>query len=1278
MKKKIFSILLSLAMVITMMPMATMTALAVEEPPVKILYWGYEDVSKTLYLSATEEAITNKEATANAFNSAVSYIDSEFPWKEHRESVEHVEILNDIAPGSTANWFEDMKEITEIEGIEHLDTSNVWDMDSMFLNCESLESLDVSKFNTSNVTDMMYMFSGCEALESLDVSNFDTSKVNKISTMFGYCKALTYLDLSGLDMSSVDDVNGTKYMFAYCEALESVNLSNVNASNVEDMSEMFKDSKALTSINFTNFKTSSANDMLSMFEGCEALTSLNLSSFETSNVTGMSKMFSGCKKLKSLNLSSFDTSNVTSMASMFSDCEKLKSLDLSNFNTSKVKRMALMFNKCTSLKSLDLSSFDMTSLETATSMFGNAPITYIKTPKNVKINVKLPTIAEPMKWLYADTLDEYGSVYLPTNSAESITLVAGVPVSTWSALQEAINNTSGDATTPATKTTNIIFKNDITASSGDSAITIPEGKKIVLDLNGHVLNRGLVKADGTVTLNDHGSVIDVYGELTINDSVPTTQHEGFVDSKGLWHLGTGAGTPKTIKGGIITGGTGIKVEAEPTEYQGGGIFINGNGKVTMESGTIAGNSVRDFGGGIRIEPDGEFTMFGGSITYNSAYEDGAGGGIYSDGTCKLNGGTITNNSATYGGGCATTGSCTLEKTTITDNNAATCGGGIYSYSYGSTPQLTVSGSTDISIKGNTSTTNQGNNIATDSPIIINTALANAEMYVTFVNSNVDETTAGALTSGYINKNPGAKLDDFFHYDGPNTYYMDWNDGNTELVVKQVPSGKKAISIPSIPNGKVTADKQIAASGDSVTLTVTPDSGYELEKLTYTYEGNTTPIDITSTKSFTMPDKAVTISATFKESTEPTPAKEKYSVPVEGDSSVKVEATIENEKAKVSEITKKDLEEFVENTESKTNVDSLELDFTKAKQDVMGVEFTKPTLENVQEVLESKDNKITNLVVKMSEGTVSLDAKALEAVTEQANGDTIILVVDKTQGKQLSTAKQETLKDYNVNKTFEAYFESNGQRIHDFKGGVATLSMKFEPTQGSNTKNYKIYYLDDNAKMHKYATKYEKGMLVFATTHFSDYAIVYDGRVDVLLAQAKSSKGKIKLSWNGLDNITKYVVYGARCGQNYKKLKTTTGKSYTVKKASGKKLKAHKTYKFYVVAYDAVGNKISSRAIHCIYKNTQGKYANVKSIKAKYDNLLLSVGVTKKIGAKYKMYAGKKHLKKTHGQVLKFFTNNTDVVTVSSGGTVKAVGKGTATIYIQDIGGKYCKTKVTVE
>lgn len=66
----------------------------------------------------------------------------------------------------------------------------------------------------------------------------------------------------------------------------------------------------------------------------------------------------------------------------------------------------------------------------------------------------------------------------------------------------------------------------------------------------------------------------------------------------------------------------------------------------------------------------------------------------------------------------------------------------------------------------------------------------------------------------------------------------------------------------ITGGTVVADVDEAAEDDDVTLTVTPDSGYELATLTYTPEGGTaTDIDKT-TKKFTMPDADVTVNATF--------------------------------------------------------------------------------------------------------------------------------------------------------------------------------------------------------------------------------------------------------------------------------------------------------------------------------------------------------------------------------------------------------------------------------
>ena len=64
----------------------------------------------------------------------------------------------------------------------------------------------------------------------------------------------------------------------------------------------------------------------------------------------------------------------------------------------------------------------------------------------------------------------------------------------------------------------------------------------------------------------------------------------------------------------------------------------------------------------------------------------------------------------------------------------------------------------------------------------------------------------------------------------------------------------------IENGTVAADKYEATEGETVTLTVTPATGYELETLTYTVEGED-PVDIENNQ-FDMPGANVTITATF--------------------------------------------------------------------------------------------------------------------------------------------------------------------------------------------------------------------------------------------------------------------------------------------------------------------------------------------------------------------------------------------------------------------------------
>ena len=77
-------------------------------------------------------------------------------------------------------------------------------------------------------------------------------------------------------------------------------------------------------------------------------------------------------------------------------------------------------------------------------------------------------------------------------------------------------------------------------------------------------------------------------------------------------------------------------------------------------------------------------------------------------------------------------------------------------------------------------------------------------------------------------------------------------------------GKTAYDVTvsdAITNGTVTADKTEATVGDTVTLTVTPNSGYEIDTVMY----NGTAITANNgVYAFTMPASNVTVSATFKE------------------------------------------------------------------------------------------------------------------------------------------------------------------------------------------------------------------------------------------------------------------------------------------------------------------------------------------------------------------------------------------------------------------------------
>ena len=283
------------------------------------------------------------------------------------ETITGLEYLNTEKVTNMGKMFLNCQTLTSLD-VTKFNTANVTDMNDMFSHCVALTSLDVTKFNTANVTDMGYMFFNCQTLTSLDVTNFNTEKVTNMSKMFHGCLALTSLDVINFNTEKVTVMNS---MFSNCSALTSLDVTKFNTANVTDMNDMFSNCSALTSLDVTKFNTANVTDMNYMFSGCSKLTSLDVTKFNTANVTDMSNMFSGCSSLTSLDVTHFNTANVTDMSNMFSGCSSLTSLDVTHFNTEKVTNMGNMFYSCSSLTSLDVTNFNTAKVTNIRFMFSS-------------------------------------------------------------------------------------------------------------------------------------------------------------------------------------------------------------------------------------------------------------------------------------------------------------------------------------------------------------------------------------------------------------------------------------------------------------------------------------------------------------------------------------------------------------------------------------------------------------------------------------------------------------------------------------------------------------------------------------------------------------------------------------------------------------------------------------------------------------------------------------------------------------------------------------------
>ena len=349
--------------------------------------YGTVDKGSYVVYSEADNTLTFKygEIPASGDGSTVYSIPSssyEPKWiSDHASDIKKVvfdESFAVVGPTNCYCWFNDCSALTDIQGIQNLNTTEVTNMGYMFYNCSNLTSLDLSGFDTQRVSEMNSMFFGCSKLTTIFVSNkFVVENVTQSDNMFSFCDKLSgaisydyqktnkeYANCTTGYFTNIADKDYFMHHAVYNSGAKSLTFKYGNKNRVADgittyelntgntepgwkektdikvvtFEESFKDARpeschawlkglsllsAINNIEYLN--TEECTDMAEMFSGCSTITKLDLRTFDTRKVTDMSAMFSGCGSLTKIDVTGlFDVANVTSSEGMFTGCTSLK------------------------------------------------------------------------------------------------------------------------------------------------------------------------------------------------------------------------------------------------------------------------------------------------------------------------------------------------------------------------------------------------------------------------------------------------------------------------------------------------------------------------------------------------------------------------------------------------------------------------------------------------------------------------------------------------------------------------------------------------------------------------------------------------------------------------------------------------------------------------------------------------------------------------------------------------------------------------------------------
>lgn len=197
------------------------------------------------------------------------------------------------------------------------------------------------------------------------------------------------------------------------------------------------------------------------------------------------------------------------------------------------------------------------------------------------------------------------------------------------------------------------------------------------------------------------------------------------------------------------------------------------------------------------------------------------------------------------------------------------------------------------------------------------------------------------------------------------------------------------------------------------------------------------------------------------------------VPVSGSGdTVHVSASVSGSTAEVKEIKRTELDKI--GTDS-----AVVIDLSGLNKGVTGVTLSTNTIDSICKT------EADGVTIKLPSAELRVDRQTLAAVTEQAAGSKLRLVVesDGTARSTMTAAQKSTLAGMKNAAALEAYFVSGGTRIRDFKGGSVELSIPYR-ADGA----IRAWFLKEDGTREPVSARYDKENAQLILHHFSHYVI----------------------------------------------------------------------------------------------------------------------------------------------------------------------------------------------